>query len=76
MNVKNRLRNSLIRKIQQLSTDKLSEISELLSKIENKFKSKDKTLKLAGIWKDSGDDIFTDLTDKLHMNRTNDRHIN
>jgi len=76
MNVKNKLRNSLIRRIQQLSTDKLSEINELLNKIENKFKSKDKTLKLAGTWKDLGDDIFTDLTDKLHLHRTNDRQIN
>lgn len=75
MNVKNKLRNSLIRKIQQLSTDKLSEISELLSKIENKFKSKDKTLKLAGTWKDLDDDIFTDLTDELHNNRANDRQL-
>lgn len=76
MNVKNKLRNSLIRKIQRLSTDKLSEINELLDQIESKLKSKEKTLKLAGSWKDLGDDLFNDLTDKLHSNRTNDRQIN
>jgi hypothetical protein len=76
MNVKNRLRNNLIRKIQKLSTDKLSEITNLLSKIENQFKSKDKTIKLAGTWKDLGDDLFIDLTEKLHSNRANDRQIN
>jgi len=63
----------LIRKIQQLSTDKLTEMSNLLSKIENQFESKDKTLKLAGTWKDLGDDIFIGLTEKLHDNRAKDR---
>jgi hypothetical protein len=72
MDTKNRLRNSLIRKIQQLSTDKLTEISNLLSKIENQFKSRDKTLSLAGTWKDLADDIFIDLTEKLHYNRAKD----
>ena len=73
MDVKKRLRNNLIRKIQQLSTDKLTEMSNLLSKIENQFKSKDKTLKLAGTWKDLGDDILIDLTEKLHERRAKDR---
>jgi len=73
MDVKKRLRNNLIRKIQQLSTDKLTEMSNLLSKIENQFKSEDKTLKLAGTWKDLGDDILIDLTEKLHERRAKDR---
>ena len=76
MDVKNRLRNTLVRKIQQLSTDKLTEINNLLNKIEIHIKSKDKTLKLAGTWKDIDDDIFIGLTEKLHDNRANDRQIN
>lgn len=76
MTIKNRLRNSLIRKIQQLSTDKLTEMNNLLGKLENQFKSKDKTLKLAGSWKDLGDDFFVDLTEKLHDSRARDRQIN
>ena len=76
MDVKNRLRNNLIRKIQQLSTDKLTEITSLLSKIENQFKSKDNILKLAGTWKDLDDDIVIDLTERLHDNRAKDRQIN
>lgn len=66
----------MIRKIQQLSTDKLTEMNNLLGKLENQFKSKDKTLKLAGSWKDIGDDFFVDLTEKLHDNRAKDRQIN
>lgn len=75
MNVKNKLRNNLVRKIQQLSTDKLTEISNLLSKIELDLKSKEKTLKLAGSWKELDDDVFIGLITKLHDNRTNDRQI-
>jgi len=75
MDIKNKLRNNLIRKIQRLSMDKLTEISDLLSKIENQFKSKDKTLKLAGSWKDLDKDVFNSLTEKLHDNRAKDRQI-
>lgn len=76
MDTKNRLRNNLIRKIQQLSMDKLTEMTNLLNKIESQFKSKDSTLKLAGTWKDLDDDIFTNLTEKLHHQRAEDRQIN
>lgn len=76
MNVKNRLRNTLVRKLQQLSTDKLTEVNNLLSKIESKLKSKDKTLELAGTWKDLDDNLFIEMTDKLHENRNSDRQIN
>jgi len=76
MNVKNRLRNTLVRKLQQLSTDKLTEINNLLSKIENQLKSKDKTLKLAGTWKDLDDNFFIEMTEKLHDNRADERQIN
>jgi protein gp37 len=76
MNVKNRLRNNLVRKLQQLSADKLSEVNNLLGKIESQIKSKDKTLKLAGTWKDLDDSFYNEMTDKLHDNRANDRQIN
>ena len=75
MDVRNRLKNNLIRKIQRLSTEKLTEVNDLLKTIENQLHSKDKTSKLAGIWKDLGDDIFVDLTERLHRNRANDRQI-
>ncbi len=75
MDVTNRLRNNLIRKIQRLSVDKLTEVTNLLNKIENQFKSKDKTLRLAGTWKDLDDSTFADLTEKLKDNRAKDRQI-
>ena len=76
MKLKNRLRNNLIRKIQQLSTEKLAEVDNLLSKIESQLKSKEKTLSMAGHWKDFDVDFFSDLTTKLQDNRANDRQIN
>ncbi|WKZ60992.1 MAG: hypothetical protein QY309_05780 [Cyclobacteriaceae bacterium] len=66
----------MIRRLQQLSADKLNEINNLLGKIESQLKSKDKTLKLAGTWKDLDDDFFIEMTEKLHNNRANDRQIN
>lgn len=76
MTVKNRLRNKLIRLIQRLSTDKLTEVSNILNKIEQQFKSKENTLKLAGTWKEIDNELFSDLTDKLHFHRASDREIN
>jgi hypothetical protein len=76
MDVKRKLRNNLIRQIQQLSTDKLNEMTRLLNKLEQHFKSKTKTLELAGSWKDLDNDLLAEFTDKLHENRTHDRQIN
>ena len=76
MDMKNKLRNNLIRKIQKLSTDKLTELTSLLSTLENQFKSKESTLKLAGKWKDLNHDFLIDLTDNLHTQRAKDREIN
>lgn len=75
MNVKSRLRNILFSKLQKLSTEKLIEIDSLLSNIQSQLKSKEKTLNLAGIWKDLNDSIIVEMTEKLHDNRANDRQI-
>jgi hypothetical protein len=75
MDVRKKLRNNLIGRIQRLSVDKLNEISHLLGKIENRLHAKRNTLQLGGSWKDLDDEIFLDLTDKLHENRNKDRQI-
>lgn len=76
MDIKSRLRNSLVRKIQRLSTEKLTELSNLLGKIESQIQSKEKTLKLAGSWKNLDNDFFENLTNDLHKNRSKDRQLN
>lgn len=74
MNVKKKLRNSLIGKIQNLSTGKLTELNSLLNNIENK--SKTNTLKLAGSWRNLEEGFFNDYVEKLHENRIKDRDFN
>lgn len=76
MNVKSRLRNNLVRTIQQLSAAKLNEVINFLNKGTKRKKSKEKTLNLAGDWKDLNEELIVDLTLNLHANRTNDRQIN
>jgi hypothetical protein len=43
--------------------------------MERQTKSKEKTLKLAGTWKDLDDSFFNEMTEKLHEKRANDRLI-
>ena len=75
MDSKSKLRNNLIRKIQKLPPSKLSEVSKLLGQIERDFSAKEQTLSMAGSWKNIDPEILTELTDKLHENRKNDRQF-
>ena len=87
MDSKNKLRNKLVQKIQQLPDDKLIQVNELLDEIEAHANSKQcaarrvlwascgETLQLAGSWKDIDEELFSDLTSNLHHNRNNDRQI-
>ena len=75
MDSKDKLRNKLVQKIQQLPADKLIQVNELLDEIEAQANSKHETLKLAGSWKDIDEELFSDLTSNLHHNRNNDRQI-
>lgn len=75
MDIKNKLRNTLVKRIQQLSTDKLIELNNMLNKLDQRTESKESTLAFAGSWKDLDDDILKDLATDLHNNRANDREI-
>src|SRR5689334_6853623 len=69
-----KLRNYLISMIQELPMNKLTELSLFLKKITggNK-KSREKTLNMAGVWNDLDEELFLDLTERLHVHRLNDR---
>ena len=75
MDSKDKLRNKLVEKIQQLPADKLIQVNDLLDEIEAHANSKNETLQLAGSWKDIDEELFSDLTSNLHHNRNNDRQI-
>ena len=71
MDTKNKLRNNLVRKIQLLSIDKLTQLDAMFSEIGKQFVSKEKTLQLAGSWNDLDEDVFT----KLNHNRVNNSRV-
>jgi hypothetical protein len=75
MDSKSKLRNNLIQKIQQLPDDKLKQVNDLLDEMEAHANSKQETLQLAGSWRDLSEELFNDLTSKLHHKRNNDRQI-
>ncbi|MDX2284944.1 MAG: hypothetical protein NW241_12330 [Bacteroidia bacterium] len=75
MTTTNRLRNYLIGKIQRLSIDQLTELNRVLGAASHPDRSKHNTLKLAGSWKDLGEDFWDSLTDNLHETRAQDRPI-
>jgi hypothetical protein len=75
MDSKNKLRDNLIRKIKQLPAHKLKQVDSLLDEISSPSDSKQKTLQLAGSWKDLNEELFNDFTSNLHHKRNNDRQI-
>jgi len=74
MNLQNKLRNSLIRKIQKLSAEKLRELSKQVS-INESNSNREITLALAGSWNNLSEDIFQDFTSNLHQKRSIDRSL-
>lgn len=74
MKAEEKLRTRLISIIQELPVSKLRELGMFLKKIAGDTKtSKERTLKMAGAWKDIDKELFLDLTERLHERRLNDR---
>jgi hypothetical protein len=69
----NILRKKLIRRINQLSRDKINSLENFLNKIESSNSSKDEILSYAGIFKDMDSDFFIEVIDNLHLNRKTGR---
>jgi len=69
MDTHEELRNKLIRKIQNLPADKLSEAWEFVDSLDEKPTSKEETLSFVEIFKESDEETFLDLTDRLPENR-------
>ena len=62
-------RSLLLRRIQQIPSDKLNELNEFISKLEQVSNSREKTLSFAGAWENIDVNIFSALTDHLISNR-------
>ena len=62
-----------MRKINRIPTDKLKELDEFVSKLEEDMNPKSKTLTYAGAWQDIDENLFNDLTNNLISNRQRNR---
>jgi hypothetical protein len=62
-------RNQILRKINRIPLDRLKELDDFVSKLEQGIIQKNKALSFAGAWSDIDESVFTDLTDDLINNR-------
>lgn len=69
-------RSQLIRRIQRIPSNKLNELDQLISKLEESTSRKDKNLTYAGAWKDIDQETFDNLTVNLVEKRQRNRRRN
>jgi hypothetical protein len=66
-------RNQILRRISRIPKDKLKELDEYVSKLEQEISKKSNTLSFAGAWEDMDNSTFDDLTKNLVSNRQKNR---
>ncbi len=66
-------RNQILRRISRIPEDRLKELDDYVSKLEQENNTKKKTLSFAGAWQDIDNSVFYDLTDNLINNRQKNR---
>ncbi len=66
-------RNQILRRISRIPKDRLKELDEYVSKLEQENNNKKRTLSFAGAWHNIDDSVLDDLTDNLIKNRQNNR---
>lgn len=66
-------RNQILRRISRIPKDKLKELDEYVSKLEQEISKKNRTLSFAGAWKDIDSTVFDDFTINLISNRQKNR---
>ncbi|MBN2135614.1 MAG: hypothetical protein JW737_07790 [Acidobacteria bacterium] len=67
--VKNKIKDTLIKRINSLSRDKLKNLEDFINQLESEKNTRDEILSFAGSLKNMDMDFFKDLTDDLHVNR-------
>ncbi len=65
----NQIRNKILSRISKIPNEKLKEVDDYLSKLEQKEIKTSKTLSFAGAWRDIDKSTFDDLTTNLVSNR-------
>lgn len=69
MITENQKRNRLLSRIQRIPANKLQELDDFVSKMEDNASAKSKILSFAGAWKDLDSQVLNDLTEDLVKNR-------
>ena len=62
-------RQQILKKIHRVPSDKLEELEDFVSKLEQNTDKKDKKMSFAGAWQNIDDSVFKELTDNLINNR-------
>jgi hypothetical protein len=70
------IRSQLIRRIQRIPSNKLNELNELVSKLEQTSSKKDQNLSFAGVWENIDNETFDNLTVNLIENRQRNKRPN
>ncbi len=66
-------RTQILRKINRIPVDKLKELDDFVSKLEEGVIPKSKTISFVGVWRDIDDTVFNDLTNELINHRQRSR---
>lgn len=66
-------RNQILRRISRIPKDKLKELDDYVSKLEQDNNNKKRTLSFAGAWHNIDNSVFDDLTNNLINNRQKNR---
>jgi hypothetical protein len=66
-------RNQILRRISRIPKEKLKDLDDYVSKLEQENNNKKRTLSFAGAWQDIDNSVFDDLTNNLIKNRSKNR---
>lgn len=64
------IRQQILRKIRRIPSNKLNDLNEYLSKLEQTTEKASKVLSYAGSWSNIDESAFDELTDNLIVNRS------
>ena len=76
MSTETQIRSRLLKRIQRIPSNRLNELNEFISKLEQTSSNKDKILSFAGAWANLDTNIFVELTENLISNRQRNRRRN
>ena len=69
MKADTQIRQQIFRKIRRIPSEKLNDLNDYLSKLEQASDQSSKTLSFAGSWNNIDESVFDELTENLISNR-------